>query len=534
MHRLIPEGGASNSATREVPLGASVVSVGRTPGNVVVLDDRELSKRHAEIVPAANGYLVRDLGSSNGTFVNGRRIKEQRLSSGDVLELGSARYRYTDASEPTAAGGAQAALPVAILPASPIDRTTVLAASTSATLVAGRAVRDLEQLRILYDRVRVAFEAVHSLLEVTELRQLCDQILEVTWKLLRAETGAVLLFDSQQQLVPWAHKGLRAEGERVVISRTIVEEVMRRRAAVLASDALCDARFGSAQSIVMSGVRSLMCVPLSRGEQVFGLLHVGNSKEVGAFTAADLELMTGIGAGAGLALANAFLAQRLADEARTRESLGRFLSPVLVEQVLSKALDLKRGGQEAEVTVMFADIRGFTPLTERSEPTAIVALLNEYFDQMVEIVFRHNGLLDKFIGDALMAVWGAPVAHVDDAARALQAAHEMQQTLASFNDYRRDRGLEPIAIGVGLASGRCVSGAMGARRRMEYTVIGDAVNLASRLAGIAKGGQVLCDEATQRRAGSAVGMRSLPSVQVKGKTKPVAIFELAPPADARR
>lgn len=522
--RLVPVPGEGNTAVAEVPLGPRV-TIGRAAGNLVVIQqDRELSKFHAEIIADGDGYVLCDLGSSNGTFVNSQRITRQRLAVGDLVEMGASRFRYVLGD-----GASQAAPPVSILPKSPVDRTTVIAAAQVDALVPGRQIHDAEHLRRAYERVRAAFEAVRKLLETTDLRELCDKVLEVTFQLLNAETGALLLFDENNQLVPWAHRGVKAEGQRIIISRTIVEEVLRRRAAVLASDALTDARWGGAQSVVMSGVRSLVCVPLASGDNVYGLLHVGNSTEVGAFQAADLELMSGIGVGAGLALSNAFLSHQVKEEARTREFLGRFLSPVVVEQVIARKIDLKRGGHEADVTVMFADIRGFTSLTERSKPANVVALLNEYFDQMVEVVFRHGGILDKFIGDALMAVWGAPLDTPDDATRAVAAGREMQQVLASFNDLRRDRGEEPVAIGVGLASGRCISGAIGAHRRMEYTVIGDAVNLASRLAGIAAAGQVLCDEETYERAGTPKNTRQLPPTQVKGKTRPVAVYEISVP-----
>jgi adenylate cyclase len=269
-----------------------------------------------------------------------------------------------------------------------------------------------------------------------------------------------------------------------------------------------------------------MCVPLLSGDKVYGLLHVGNATQVAAFGQVDLELVSGIGVGGGVALSNAFMTHRLAEEARTRESLGRFLSPVLVDQVMQQNLEIKRGGEERAVTVLFADIRGFTSLTERSKPADVVSLLNEYFDQMVEVVFAYGGVLDKFIGDAVMAVWGTPVAHPDDAHKAVEAAREMQDAINSLNDMRRDRGEDPIGIGVGLASGTCISGAIGARRRMEYTVIGDAVNLASRLAGMAKAGEVLCDETTFKKAGAPKGTRELPAAQVKGKTHPVAVFQV--------
>ena len=515
--RLIPEPKPENRARAEVAL-VDRVTIGRAAGNLVVLDDRELSKHHAEIVRENDAYVIFDLGSSNGTFVNGERVKRRVLADGDLVDLGASQYRFVAAGAADSGG-------VAIVPRGPVDRTTIIAAAAPEVAVSAEP-DDPADLRRAYQRVRTAFEAVRSLLETTELHALCRAILDVTFGLLPAETGAVLLFDEQRALVPWAHRGVASGGANVVVSRTVVDEVLQRRAVVLASDALTDARFGGAQSVVMSGLRSVMCVPLASGNRIYGLLHVGNSRQVGAFAPPDLELMTGIGAGAGLALSNAFLAHQVKEEARSREFLGRFLSPVVVDQVMTRKIDLRRGGQEVEVTVMFADIRGFTSLTERSRAGDVVALLNEYFDQMVEVVFRHAGVLDKFIGDALMAVWGAPLPEPDDARRALAAAAEMQDTVTSYNQVRADRGEEPIAIGIGLASGKCVSGTIGAHRRVEYTVIGDAVNLASRLAGVATPGQVLCDEETFRRAGSPSSARALAPVQVKGKTRPVPLYEV--------
>jgi adenylate cyclase len=156
----------------------------------------------------------------------------------------------------------------------------------------------------------------------------------------------------------------------------------------------------------------------------------------------------------------------------------------------------------------------------------VVSLLNEYFDQMVEVVFCHGGALDKFIGDALMAVWGMPVASDQDALRAVAAAQEMLSTLESFNMFRADRGEEAVRVGIGLATGSCVVGAIGARRRLDYTVIGDAVNLASRLADVAGPGQIICDAETYTRAGAPADAERLAPQQVKGKDQPVVIYRL--------
>ncbi len=518
--RLVPIPTQDNRVRKEIPLPPGRVTIGRSPRNDITLNDPEVSKQHAEIHVGSDGCVLTDLESSNGTFINGRAVKQHVFAQGDVIEFGTSRFTFE--AEPKLRRST-----VTIIAPSPVEHTQVLATANLEALEPGSDIDELEVLRGRYDRVRTAFEAVGSLIETTDIVVLCKQILDVAFKLVNAETGAVLLFDEEENLQPWASRGKTpADKPEIVISRTIVDQVIKDKKAVLASDALSDSRWSRSESVVLSGMRSLMCVPLLNADNVYGLLHVGNSTKVAAYSQSDLELITGIGTGAGVALSNAFMTHRLAEEARTRESLGRFLSPVLVEQVMHNAIDMKRGGVERVVTVMFADIRGFTPLTERSKAADVVSLLNEYFDQMVDVVFDHHGALDKYIGDALMAVWGTPLPKPEDAARAVAAGRDMQQTLASLNELRRDRGDEPIAIGIGLATGECVSGAIGARKRMEYTVIGDAVNLASRLAGLAEAGQVLCDQATFVGAGKPDGVTELPPAQVKGRARPVDVYQL--------
>lgn len=523
--RLVPvEDGAPNFAAGDIQLGAGRLRLGRAPESHVVLNDREVSKHHAEVEWTEEGWVVRDLGSSNGTYVNGEAVEVCLLQGGDVVELGTCRYRLVVGGD----DGAE----VTLSPAGAPDSTRVIVSAQVGGKVDARLLQSVDDLRSHLERSQTAFQAVQSLIETTDITALCRRILEVTFKLVKANTGSVMLFDQHHELVPWAHHSTLPPGtDPRTISRTLVDRVIREKSAVLAADALADSRFSSSRSIVMSGVRSLMCVPLLNGERIFGILHVGNSAEVGAFSAADLELLSGIATGAGVALSNAFLAHQLAEEARTRDSLGRFLSPQLVEQVVNQQIKIERGGDERPVTVMFADIRGFTSLTERTAATEVVSLLNEYFEQMVEVVFSYGGTLDKFIGDALMAVWGSPLVHPSDAANAVEAACDMQRTVDSVNAWRHDRGLSPIGVGIGLASGVCVAGAIGARRRMEFTVIGDAVNLASRLSSVAQAGEVIIDDATYRSAGEPEAER-LPPAMVKGKHRPVEIYRVWPPRSA--
>lgn len=184
------------------------------------------------------------------------------------------------------------------------------------------------------------------------------------------------------------------------------------------------------------------------------------------------------------------------------------------------------GGQELTVTTLFSDIRGFTRMSENMLPIDVVKTLNAYFDLMIDVVFKHNGTLDKIIGDELMVIYGAPIHGHDDTKRALLTAIEMQKLLIDFNAARKEMGMSPIEIGIGINRGKTIAGNIGSKEQMNYTVIGDAVNLASRLCSNANAGQILVSEAVvlEVEKYGIFDFEKLQAIMVKGKEKEVQIF----------
>jgi adenylate cyclase len=233
-----------------------------------------------------------------------------------------------------------------------------------------------------------------------------------------------------------------------------------------------------------------------------------------------------------LAVANARLVRKIEEDAATRAHFQRFLSPALVEKVVNKELNVANEGDTVFASTLFVDIRGFAGMSEGAAPKAVVRMLNEYFEAMVEVVFERNGTLDKFIGDGLMAVWGAVLQSPDDALHAVHAADQMRQVLESqVNAQRALRHEAALHAGYGIATGPMVAGAMGARRRQDFTVVGETVNLASRLCGQAKPGQILVCENTERMVRrSGMKLEALEPRAVKGVSKPVPVFQV--PRDA--
>lgn len=213
-----------------------------------------------------------------------------------------------------------------------------------------------------------------------------------------------------------------------------------------------------------------------------------------------------------------------------RETFGRYVTKQVADEILAGRIAL--GGERRVATVLFSDIRGFTRMSEQLSPEEVVAFLNGYLDMMVACVFEHGGVLDKFIGDAVMAVFGAPVSQgspEEDARAAVACALEMSRRLDALNRERMARGEAPIEIGVGVSSGELVAGNIGSPVRMEYTVIGDTVNLSSRLEGLTKelGRRILVSEATAKLVGDAFTLEALERMPVRGREKPVQVYGLA-------
>lgn len=301
---------------------------------------------------------------------------------------------------------------------------------------------------------------------------------------------------------------------------------MRDRVALLSQDAASDEEFAGVDSIVSQGVRSTICAPLVAETRVHGALYADRLDPFASFKPDDLELISAVAAQTAIAVENARAHERLAREEVARANYSRFLPEYVVKQMLDNPESFKLGGVNQTITVLFADIRGFTRISEHAPPEKIVSMLNRYFSAMTDIIFAHGGTLDKYLGDGLMALFGAPAVTPEDAANAINAAVAMQRRILGFNQELRDEGLTTIGVGIGLHTGEVTVGYIGSERRSEYTAIGDAVNTASRLESNAKGGEILISEATAKAGGSHYRLNAREPIMVKNREQPVRLFEI--------
>ena len=220
------------------------------------------------------------------------------------------------------------------------------------------------------------------------------------------------------------------------------------------------------------------------------------------------------------------VAKKIERDRATRERFQRLLSPALAEMVVSGQLMVEKGGVSRIATVMFVDIRGFTPMSENTPPAEVLQMLNEYFEMVVGVVFRHEGTVDKFMGDEIMVIWGAPVAHSDDPKRAVRAALEIRTELDAFNRNRTAEGKADVQVGIGINSGSLVAGYIGSTQTMSYSVIGDTVNTASRLCAAAKSGQIIVSQDTFNQMNGFFEGEEIEPVHAKGKNYPIRVFNI--------
>ncbi len=525
-----------------------VCTIGRAPDNAVVIDDPRASRYHAHIKSSAegsftivdgaviNGQLRR---SANKIFINGEPHYECELKNGDRVTIGASTLRFEQAAEERTSEVRYDDKPLGHtqLRISANDVMTSVFNTRPGHTEAASPVQDkvLEALQRKANILSALYEMSKTLGSVFDLDAIFAKATDIIFRSTPADRVVALLAEGngtgEQEDVRLNPIAMRARDEKLddharklSIGRTITRKVMKDRVALLSQDAASDEEFAGVDSIVSQGVRSTICAPLVAETRVHGALYADRLDPFAAFKPDDLELISAVAAQTAIAVENARAHERLAREEVARANYSRFLPEYVVKQMLDNPDSFKLGGVNQTITVLFADIRGFTRISEHAPPERIVGLLNRYFSAMTDIIFAHGGTLDKYLGDGLMALFGAPTTTPEDASNALNAAVAMQRRILGINQELRGEGLAEIGVGIGLHTGEVTVGYIGSERRSEYTAIGDAVNTAARLESNARGGEILISEATSKAAGSRYKLEAREPIMVKNREQPVRLF----------
>ncbi|HEV8582423.1 MAG TPA: adenylate/guanylate cyclase domain-containing protein [Thermoanaerobaculia bacterium] len=505
-------------------------AVGRTAACDLPIQDPTVSRRHADFEIVDGGLRVRDLGSLNGTFLNGERITEATAVAGDSLSFGKVAFDVRDG--PAAASSAEPdedALDATILRQMPVHGRADIAAQLSeapqgaSLLRIGGASREDRQARKLALLIDIAKE----LSQQTEIDRLLDKVVGLTFQVMSVDRVAIQMAGADGEMTPriWRSRLDPAAGSWR-LPQSIARKVVDERVAVLIENAAVDQRFAGA-SVLLQSVQSALCAPLL-GKQgtVLGLIYLDNLGATHSFSEEDLEFLTAFSGMAAVAIENSQLIERVRREAVVLSNFQRYFAPDLARQIADEERAVQLGGSKRRVVVFFSDIRGFTSLSEKMSPDEIASLLTSYFTEMVDIVFLNGGTLDKFMGDAVMALWGAPIAREDDADRAIRAAIVMQHTLTRLNREWEAQGRPQLAAGIGINVGEVFAGNIGSDRRLEYTVIGDAVNIASRLCSEAGPGEILIGQPLFASLKAPPPVSALEPLPLKGKAQAVPVFRV--------
>lgn len=502
-----------------VELGGELV-VGRSVKCRVQIEGDLVSRQHCRIWHEDGRWRFEDLQSRNGTLLNGERAAAGELHHGDVLMIGYGRILFEDPDAPP-----ESSLEVSIVDAPLAADSAVLSEDDENPSGATMAL-SYRDLVVVNQRLATIVKVGQRLATVLDRDALLREVLDTLFELFpQADRGAVVLRDPDDTFrVAATHtrQGSQSTTSVMNISAGLIQLVRKERKSVLSADTGADERFQDRQSMVGSAGRSIMCAPLARDDEFLGVVYLDTQSLGQPFLPADLNLVQGVAGPVAVALKNAELVLRIETETRMRTSLSRYLSPDVVRQIGEGTLQPNLGGDQVEGTVMFSDIVGFTAMSERLSPADVLARLNRYFTQMLEAIFGWSGTVDKFGGDAILAVWGAPVASTEHRVHAVAGALEMQQRLFDLNCALEESGEPPIGMAIGMNSGKFVAGNIGGNERIEWTVIGDHVNLAQRVEAQGFRGCVLVSAATLAGLPGAGGYRFAP-VQVKNRAEPVVI-----------
>jgi adenylate cyclase len=455
---------------------------------------------HARIERNDLGVILSDLGSPEGTFLNGKRIVRARLQSGDHVQLAIGQ---------AAAGSAPTA--------------TVLGSKTF-------AVRPIPDLKTDSKENLVGQQGLlhlsAALARPGALEDKLDEILDFSLRLGSFDRASVWVIDPDQPTQFLYHRRRQSRGQPPAeVSQTVLQQVLRGEALII-QDAQLDQRVENAQSIKLQNIRTCVGLPLATSNRIWGVLYLDSLQPKALTNSSEQEFLGSFAALAAVAIENGWLSARAQKEALFKDRLARFFPPSTIDSILARSDGTYVHGAEMNVTILFCDIRNYTGISFEQPPTKVAAWINDYFSRIVPIVFRHNGTLEKYIGDAMLAIWGAPLemTAAEQALHSCRAALEIQQAVAEFSATWPDL---PCQVGIGIHHGRAYVGTIGHESYLQYAALGSTTNLAARLCSAAGPGETILSKflADLLPANEFVGLPR-PPVQAKGFPEVVEIAVL--------
>jgi adenylate cyclase len=527
-----------------VPIAGGEMHFGRAEDNDVVLVADEVSRHHAVVCRRGSKTVLVDKNSLNGTYVNRQRVVERVLTHLDEIWFGGkCRIVYRDdtcfgrdhAKEDKSESKLMRDVDKIRAEMDRVGNSLTMIARSTRTPFPGTLPTPVPQtnpedvltMSRAYRRLSALYRASELISSEFDLPKRLANVLDKVIEVMEADRGFVLLKDEySNKLIVSVAREMGQDLAASSPSMGIAGQAAIDGEPVLMGNASTDQEFGLRDSVIRQQITSAMAVPLRIEDRTLGAIYIDTRRRDIEFNNDDLELFVALAAQSAMAIDNVRLNKKMVDTEKKRANLSRFLSPTIVDEIMKTDVALELGGQKHVVTTLFCDIRGFTQIAERVPPKLMVDILNEHFSAMTQIIFHEKGTLDKYIGDEIMAVFGAPINDEDDALRAVRAALAIQAKNTELNEQRAHEGRPVLHLGIGINTGEVIAGYIGSVMRMEFTVVGDHVNIARRLCDIAKPGQVVIGGATHQLVSDKVDSCPLGNVMLAGKAIPVDVFEI--------
>ncbi len=539
----------SNEETQVVKLDKEFFTLGRREDNDIVLDDIFVSRHHAEVVKKGETYIIKDRKSRYGTYVNGVRISEKKLNYGDEIQLGNILITFVDEKK---LGQIPEHKAVTKRFGDFIDiekkleelKTLISKGEKKDKLL--RATDEIKQVLSLYRQKLAEAEKSRGIAStlcevgkvinfVFDLNVLLNLLMDLALRIIQAKRGFIMLYDEESnalKLKVARNMGGEIDPKKLSgISQSIALESFKTKNIITTEDATKDSRFKTQESVITYAIGSVICAPLlTKEKNILGVIYLDNPAGLNRFSDDDVQFIESFTSQAAIAIENAQLYEKVKKEEKITERLQRFFSPEVVKKIIAEEKAIKPGGEHCIATILFCDIRGYTSLVEKINTITALEILNDFLSSMTEEVFLYEGTLDKYIGDCVMAIFGAPVVHPDDPLRAIKCALGMKKKVEELKKRWQEKlNIKDVAsfeIGIGINTGEVIAGNIGSEKRLEYTVVSTAVNIASRLEDIAKPGQILISKDTYERVKGSVKVNPLPPVKLKNVSQLVEVFEL--------
>lgn len=495
-------------------LKKNIISVGKLTSNDLQINENSVSRNHCKFTRLGRGYKLTDLGSTNGTYINGRRITEKDLKVGDNITIGRTILSYSRVTTAESINDVSDQKISMILPLS------------DELKIEKKKKMETTDFNLLASLTALGKDLISS----TRLEDSFEKVAKLIFEYLNPKRVFIFSCDEKQEdlILKHSHTQKGKNEEKVNISKTIAMKAIKEKVAILSSNTRDDSRFDGAKSIIIFGITSAISVPIWTKSSIYGLIYIDTTAFDQMFKQDDLEILSIIANFTGLSIEGIENLAKLNREKKVRARLERYHSPAVVSRLMElqdrDSLELVVY-KETTATVLFMDIVGFTSKVEHLSPVETGVFLNNFFTEMTDIIFKHNGTLDKYIGDAIMAVFGVPFDIANHAEAAIQTALDMIEKLEEMN--RSQPPQDKIEIRIGINCGKLIAGDFGSPKRLDYTVIGNTVNIASRLeSSVAGAMEIIVSEAVHRLTGDIFDFEYMGGKKLQGITTPVKTYKV--------